>query len=385
MKVSALILGSTLSRVGLQFLCILAVAWQFDSELAGELTLAIAIAAPIFTVSALGMRNVILTLKETFPVQDYMRVRRFSAALALAVCAILVFWVPSNVGKFLAAIALARVFEGALDVKQAFWIKEQRLKPLFYSVLLYTSTGLVGLLIAQVTHLSAELFVLFALTIPSVVAATLDRLHGKPTSTSSILRIVKAGFPIGVSFAVVSTVSGVPQYFLGLHGHPSMAAVFAIYLYIFVGLEMILNTVLQANYASWSTAHRVGSPIQRPIYAKVFTFGLGCFVPAALLGKWLVPLLFGAEFSVTYIDIAIMSLGAFGICISFAASGVVNVLNRYSFGLYVNVFAVALIALLGFSGLFESTVRSAFWILSCTQLARGLTYSALANWLGARG
>src|SRR5690606_24302505 len=109
-------LAASLARYGGQVALLAVIAHTAGPVAVGQFALALAITAPIFILTGLGLRTVVVTLKTPFTSGDVLAVRATTTALALAASLAAGGLVPSADWRVVALVAAIKVADAFSDV-----------------------------------------------------------------------------------------------------------------------------------------------------------------------------------------------------------------------------------------------------------------------------
>jgi len=299
------------------WLTIVVLARFGSKELVGTYAYALAVVAPVFLLLGLNIRSIMATdARAECEFATYRNLRYATTAMAAAVCTVLAISLES--GRFRDAIvlvAVGRVSDSLSDLYYGRCQQAERMRPLATSLALRAVLGLgafscallsTGSLSAALLAMNlAWLAVLFVFDIPVSVAcghlvAAASATHA--TSKYGLGHLLRLALPMGVGATCVSLYLNAPRYAIAHYVGESALGVFA-------GLSALVlagNTVMSAlaNAASPRLA-RYYAAGDRLNFLRLFSRTIACALVlgtvgiaiAVTCGRWVVCLVYGAEYS----------------------------------------------------------------------------------------
>lgn len=344
------LVGASVARYASQFVLLLLILRTQTPRAAGLFVLAMAIATPLFRFSELGLRNIYLTHRREYGVPAYLLLLTASTSIAfVAVSSVTASfgWVPASL---MVLVALNKVAETHLG----FWggplqVRGQTSRILYVYVLNAVLTvGAAGLGLLIFDNLLLALFGSLLATLLGVwmTSRPADRLPGREGPVlPSAWDIARAGFPMGISVAMITLVSTVPQYGLAASVSPAAAARFAIAIYSIVAIEMFMHPVAQAwltkAVKQRSAGNRALARLLMTTIRRWTTVLALCSVAIAPTSYLVYPFLFGEQYALSVSEA--VAIAAAIVLLPFEFLGIygLSVANRYATNIFVSVATVA--------------------------------------------
>lgn len=316
-----LLLANVFRNVGLIALLIL-IARYTTPEDVGRYALALAITAPIFVFAEFGLRTVYLTMHKDHPFSSYLLVRVAATALALVVSSGVATVTAPEFLSTVTLVALIKWFDSVSDVLSAPMQRFGCTRGIAWGygvlALLTTTLGWTSLALSHdldtsllAVAVGSFLVAVGVMTPTARLALGRNKLLSRDTSpelprgAQGWQAVLRAGLPTGVSWALLSLVSTIPQYFLtAIHGAAS-AGLFAILLYVVAAVELFLNALAQSWIPRARDLLHVSHGRQELVHeaARMALRWTGVFVPLAIAGIWLsallLPIVFGSDFTLS--------------------------------------------------------------------------------------
>ncbi|MFJ3391475.1 lipopolysaccharide biosynthesis protein [Leifsonia aquatica] len=326
LKMTSWLLVANLFR-NLGLIAILVLLARFTDETSvGHYSLALAINTPIFVFAEFGMRTVYLTLHREYRFSSYTAVRVAMIGAALVVGTIVALFFPPEIALTIVLVAAVKFMDSLSDLFSAPLQKYNAAARITrgYFVGAVLGSAVVALTLWQTRSLNVALLAL--LGVSTIVAlglmwpparrlvAVAQRGHLFAPRRTELDAIVRAGLPTGVSWAMLALVSTTPQYFLApTHGAADVGR-FAIILYVLAAVELFLNALSQ-SWIPTARAQWASNDGLRPFanaVARVSARWTVIFVPLGALGAlatWLLlPLVFGASYALTWVELLPLTL-----------------------------------------------------------------------------
>lgn len=343
------LVGANIARYLSQFVLLLLILRTQSPQAAGLFVLAMAIATPMFSLADLGLKSIFLTHKREYGIPAYLLLLAASTSFAFVTVSGVTSafgWVPAGL---IMLVALNKLTECFLF----FWggplqARGQTHRTLRIYVLNAIATiGFAGTALVVFDDL---LLALSGSLLSSVLCVWLMGRGADLTSGGDrpILAragyIARAGFPMGMSFAVIALVSTVPQYGLAASDGPSAAARFAIAIYAVVAIEVFMHPVSQAWLTTAVDQRSAGNrSLARFTAATIrkWTMVLAvCAVAIAAASYVLYPLVFGEPYALSIPETVAIAVAIALLPFEYIGIYGLSVVNRYATNIAVSVAAV---------------------------------------------
>jgi O-antigen/teichoic acid export membrane protein len=375
------LVGANVARYLSQFVLLLLILRTQTPRAAGLFVLAMAIATPMFRLSELGLRSIYLTHKREYGIPPYLLLLTVSTSIAFVTISsvtVLFAWVPLGL---MALVALNKLAETHL----MFWEGPLQARGRTRSILriyVVNSAATIGAAGVGLVVFDSVLLALSGSLLASVLCVVLMGRTGalSPHRERPIVaparEIARAGFPMGVSVAMITLVSTVPQYGLAASVGPSAAARFAIAIYSVVAIELFLHPVAQAWLTKAVTQRSAGS---RELFGLVMTtirrwaIVLAiCSIAIAMASYVVYPFLFGEPYALSVPEAVAIAVAIALLPFEFIGIYGLSVVNRYASNIYISLATV--VVCLGTSAVLipRFEVVGALWAFCSAIAARGL-------------
>lgn len=391
---SAALLLANVVRALSQWVLVVLTAQLGGAEVVGRYSLALAIAAPVFIVFDLSMRNVYVTLHRTIPFRTYLLVRLAFGSLAVVTLA-LVGALGAVDAALLVIIGLLRFTDAVLDLcygslqKGGFNLAIARSSlinssvSILLSAVLYISTR--DLVIALAGSLAGSLATT-AFVFARVTGSAHDSVrHETGTLWKEVGLIARAGIPSGLAFASVSLLTYTPIYLLGIARDDEQIGLFAVLAYFPVLANLVFGSIQQATLHDYVRArYEGGDPQLRRLAlrraAVLLILGFASSLATIALGVPVLRLIYGPEFTVTFAEILPIGISLLFLPVIFAAAPVLLSKNLYGLQLGVGIASLAVCVALGLSTLSDFTLVTAGWVVVAGSASRAILGSIAATY-----
>lgn len=284
-------------------------------EAVGRYALALALTAPVMSFAALQLRALLASdPAERFVFREYRALASITAAIGLVACGALALVTGAGRGAWsiLAAVCVMRVTDSLADVYYGLWQQQERMHMIglgrvvhaVFSTFLVALGAGVGGAESAVWGAALGSAVAYAFIHTITVRDTLARhalLRGpERPSTRRLLELAAEGLPMGVILLLSTLQTTVPRYFVdallgsGALGLFAAAAQLTAAGNVFVGaLGSAALPRLAAHAAGNTKAFRA---LTRKLLLAGAALGAAGVAASALVGRWVLQLVYGAPF-----------------------------------------------------------------------------------------
>ena len=307
------VMGS-LAYAGCQWGMLVVLAKLGSGEMLGQLALGFAVAAPVFLLTNLSLREVLATdARAEHTPGDYLALRLVTAAvgfLGVASIAALVDY-RGETRAILLTVGALKAIEAVSDILHGLMQRHERTDLIAGSV---AGRGAVSLLALAVgVHVSGSL--LWGLFLVAVVwtlvltaydlprSARLLAAHLRPRwARGDLLRLARRSFPLGATAMLISLSATMPRYVLERHRGEVELGAFVSMAYLMVIGTTIVNALGQAVSPRLATYYAAGDgPRVRRLLAGLIGLGLvlagAGLVVARAWGRELLAVLYRPEYA----------------------------------------------------------------------------------------
>lgn len=375
------LVGASVARYLAQFVLLLLILRTQSPRAAGLFVLAMAIATPLFRLAELGLRSIYVTHKREFGIPAYLILLSVSTLFAFITIngATLTFgWVPVTLMVLVALNKMAEVFlgfwGGPLQVRD---LTTRILSVYVLNAVVTIAAAAVGLLIFDSLYLALLGSLLASWWCVWMMGRDADLRSVREGSVGPFAReLARAGLPMGISVAMITLVSTVPQYGLGVNAGPPAAAEFAIAIYSIVAIEMFLHPVAQAwltdavkqrSTGNVALARLIMATVRR--WTSVLALCAAVIAPASYL---VYPVLFGEQYALSVAEAAAIAAAIVLLPFEFIGIYGLSVVNRYATNISISAATVAVCLGTSVALIPRFEVVGALWAFCSAIAARGL-------------
>ncbi|MCU4295651.1 hypothetical protein D3I60_00890 [Brevibacterium permense] len=347
---------------GAQWYIVWLFAQQSGPTAVGHYSTLIAMMAPVFIASQLGLRNLFVTLQRTVRWSIYLSCRLSTVGLSVLIIVGLVVFGPEQIQSSLAwPLLLIKVSESIGDL---FYARLQKTERLFAFGLILIIVAVVSAAVVTVVILAtgSPVTALWAATVVTVggtvvtvwtasarSAETAVEVTSRTTVRGEVKALLTAGVPMSMMQAVYSLLSYVPLAVVAWFGSPEDVGRYASAAYLVVFANLVgasIETVVLPRFRAVYESD--GALVLRERVKRLCAIGLFALVPfvvlALFIGPWLLSAVYGAGFELTRVSVLFLSLAAVCTLPTYLASANLLVLNRYWSTFFVG--AAAIVAVL---------------------------------------
>ncbi len=381
-------LAGNLLYAACQWGMVAALARLGSPEAVGRFALGAAVATPILMFTNLQLRQAQATdARGEYAFPDYLGLRLLTSALALAAAGAwgLVAGYRGETLAVLLAFMAGKAVESICDVFYGHFQQRERMDHVARSLAL---RGLLALLALAATYAATGSLVAATVAMGAAWLAVLllwdlraarALQGGAPAPLGPrwrwpvLRRLVTLSLPLGVSMMLISLNANVPRYFVEQRLGPRALGVFAAMAYVMVAGTTVVAALGQSAAPRLARLFAAGDRrgfrrLLGRLVAVGAALGVAGVLVAALAGRPLLTLLYGAEYADPRVFLWVMVAAGLGYVGSFLGYGITATRAFRRFTLpYAAVTAVAVAAsaaLIGAHGLL-----GAAWTLCLTSLA----------------
>ena len=285
-------------------------------EMVGQFALGLAVTAPVLMCANLNLRSVQATdSQREYSFADYLRLRLLTTSLVLPIIIGIAFFsgYRSTTLIVISLIGLAKSFESLSDIYYGLMQQNEQMRPIAISMIVKGILSLAAMAIV----LMATGSLVWAVAALAVIWALIFFLYDLPQgrhlligdaramqagSTPVLTKLAILAAPMGLVMFLISFNSNVPRYFIEKQLGLRELGIFAALSYLIMASATVVGALGQSatprlsNY--YATGRRKDFVVLLAKLAVIATVigALGILV-AAIFGKPLLGLLYGAEYS----------------------------------------------------------------------------------------
>jgi O-antigen/teichoic acid export membrane protein len=263
------VVGS-LAYAGCQWGMLVVLAKLGSAEMLGQLALGFAVAAPVFLLTNLSLREVLATDARTdHSPGDYLALRLVTASIGLLVVAFIAGLVDyrAETRMVILAVGVLKALEAISDIFHGLMQRHERTDLIAGSV---ASRGVFSVLaLAAGVHVSGS--VLWGLVLVAAIWVLVLAAYDIPESVrllatdarprwerSDLLRLARLSVPLGVTAMLISLSATMPRYFLERHRGEQELGAFVAMAYLMVIGTTVVNALGQAASPRLATYYAAG-------------------------------------------------------------------------------------------------------------------------------
>lgn len=290
------LLGSII-YAGAQFVIIILLNKFGSPEIVGQYSLGLAVTAPIYMLSHLHLRSVLIVDSSgQYEVGDYIGLRLLttSAAFLITVCIALLGGFNQMTQLIILMISLYRVIESISDILLGILQKQEKLDQIticriskglvsmliFAMVFIPTHNLVLSLLIQVIGWLMATLW--FELRVTKAITSLIPYFHWK-----RLARLLLLSSPLGIVLAFMSLNTNLPQYAIAYFVGEYQLGVYASFSYLIVACNVVVTALGEAITPRLARFHAEGKHKEfTKLVIRMILAGISLSLVACLVG-WL--------------------------------------------------------------------------------------------------
>ncbi|MDC4265226.1 polysaccharide biosynthesis C-terminal domain-containing protein [Acinetobacter baumannii] len=309
-----------------QWLILIFISHFSDNEAVGAYTYALALVTPVFMLTNLQLRPVVVAefnLNSNFNYKSYFALRFYSIFLAILVSFLLSFLSTSNVWKVVLLLGCIKALEAISDIIYAYYnaqgktklislsltVKSLSLILIFGSLLYFynlLNIGLIGIILIYVLTLLLIDFRNIGLNKKYFYLNIVD-----------FKNIIILALPLGISVMLVALQSNIPRFFLEKFFNLESVGVFSVFYYFIIVGGIVINSICQFISPKFSILFKENkmhelNKLTIQAWGMATFLGISGLIVSITLGEFFVNILYGSHYLV-WIDILniIMFAGLF--------------------------------------------------------------------------
>lgn len=355
---SALVVVGTFFGPVAQWVVFFMVARVGGDREAGAFALLLAVATPLVTASSWGLRNGYITLPSRYGFVHFVVLRIVGVLISSVVIVTFGVIVESD-APLLIAVVLMKAADSVIDIWFGRWQRQGRLWA-FGSVMVLN--GLLTVVFAGLLALSmvSAGWVVVGSALGSICSLCVVLLIDSKdiwfgfrdgalvdVDRRTLLLILRSCWPICAGQTVVGVMASMPTWLVGWFGDPGEVGRFAAAAYLITlgsVLGASLNSVALGKYHFLMASRGKGAVRSRAQRASSWVT-LVCLCLAAGLGLFSGPLfeiVYGKEFALTSIDVAVVAIAAALIPGTFLLNAALLACNAYRTQMFVGIASLGL-------------------------------------------
>lgn len=312
-----------LAYAGSRAFMLIMIAKLGSVEMVGQYSLAFAVTTPVYMMTDLDLRSVLVTdVRNQYRFGHYLGLRCLTTLLALFIVSVLSLWQQNtHTGLVILLIGLSKAFEAFADVLYGVMQREERLDKLGMSLMLKSvlSILLMGFLLWRFQNMvmgalglaAAFLIILIVYDIPvtrphASVRIMIDR--------NVIVKLLRLCLPLGIVLLFVSLNKNMSTYFIQAFLGSGSVGYYASIVYIMSTGSMVISALGQARNARMARLYERGDTkgfmkIVREMLLATCFLGVCMLMTSALFGKDILTILYRPEYA-AYQSLFIFIMGA---------------------------------------------------------------------------
>lgn len=377
------LLGSNLARYAGQF-ALLALCVQLgDRELAGRFVLATAICAPLFVLSNLGLRMLLITFDRPYRFASFNRVRTTTSAVSVLVITTGTWAYEPRLAPMVAGVAAMKYADAVVELCLGHLQRLGNTRGVLLLSLTVTCAGLLAALGGAALSPDALVPCAAAAQVLCATVAqvgTARRARALEEATEQVWSVgyrplLVAGLASGLTWGLSSLIVVMPQYVLGGHYGAAVVALYAGVLYLVTAGDVLVNSITQAWLTRAVENHRTGTLDRRSTTRTTLRTTaqvLPLLVVTTLVGAVALHHLLGSAYTLSRSTAGPVAVCLLVLPLVYYSGAALAALNLYRRRLVINVVALAVCTGCSLWWVPAHGIPGAFWTYAASLVVRGV-------------
>jgi O-antigen/teichoic acid export membrane protein len=388
-----------------QWAMLVAVARLGTPEMVGQLTLGLAISAPVFIFANLKLRQVQATdVRGEYAFGDYLGLRLCTSGGAVAVVAAIVLLAGYSVETVLVVllVAFAKALESLSDVIYGLMQRRERLDAIARAMAVKGLLALFGMTFGLLVADSLAAGILgmvaaFGLTalrdrwrlgvMLRDAGVSRDESRLAPRFRRSVLRrLARLTLPLGFVTMLGSLQTNIPHYVIQEQLGEAQLGVFAAMAYFMVAGSTVISAVSQAAISRMATFHQQG---RRQAFVRLLSgmvglgglLGLAGVAVAVFAGEMVLEVVYGTAYADSADVLVWLMVAALVQYIHVFLGTAANAMRQYKFQPYVQALGAVTVLAVSWVVVPVYGITGAAWALLAGALVNGVSYTIASLWL----
>ena len=284
------------------------VAKFLDGITLGNYTLAIAIVTPLYLLTNMQLRSLIVTdHQDKYNIREYYSFRFVSNVILFVVAAVIGLCIQASDLIVLLLFTLVKIIESNTDVVNSFFQKEERMIYVTKSVGLRSVFGFVGMFIGvffwENIYIGLALNVCFtglSYLLYDRKKGHLDKWRFKDIKINTLKNIFLVAYPLGIVIFIISLNSNISKFFLEKYLGTELQGVYSSVSYLLIIGTFVCNAVGQSftpRLSRYFQDNKIKEfkNLKNKFIIFNFSVGLLAIVFTFFLGDFVLRILFNAE------------------------------------------------------------------------------------------
>lgn len=248
------LLGGNLLFAFSQWLLLIGMAKLANNTMVGEYSLALAIVSPVFMLTNLQLRPIVVAeynLKDSFDYKNFFTLRLYTVIIGIIISCFSSLFTSSSIYLTVFLLALIKAEEAISDIIYAYYNAQAKTKLISLSLTI-KSTALIIVFFILLYFLKSLAFSLIGIILVYLlVLIFIDFKNINFNKTyfhldlSDSYQIILTALPLGLSVMLVALQSNLPRFFLEKFYNLEMVGIFSVFYYFVIVGGIIINSVCQ--------------------------------------------------------------------------------------------------------------------------------------------
>lgn len=367
-----------------QWLTLILFAKLTSSQALGQYAFALSIAAPIFMLTNLQLRPLLISDYhggKKYNFEEFFSLRFYSNFCALLI--VFIWGVVSNLDALIIIMAVASIkfLEGISDILYAYYNAENKTKLITKSLTVKSITSLTFVFLVLLMSKSVEIGVFSIFLAYLFVLFWVDLKILKPSLAwfkfdfEKIKKLAVYALPLGIAVMLVSLQTNMPRYFIEKYHSVEDVGIFTVFYYFIVIGGIFINSVCQYLSPYYSSYWHQGDVKEFWKYVKYswiisIIFSLLAFVFVYFFGKYTILLIYGESFIKYLYVLKVLMLSSIFVYLSVVNGYVLTSLNVLKIQVPMFLILILISIIFSYCLIPSYGLRGAAWVCCISAFAQ---------------
>lgn len=310
------LLGGNIFFAFSQWLILVCISHFSNSKTVGEYAYALAVVVPIFMLTNLQLRPLVVAnynLKNNFSYENYFSLRFYSIFFAIILCIIFSFFTSSNIFLTILLVGIIKALEALSDIIYAYYNAQSKTKLISFSLLLKSLFLIIvfSSILYFTKSLALSLISIILVYFTVLVLVDLKNIGFNKSFFSLDFKeakeIIILALPLGVSVMLVALQSNIPRFFLEKNYNLELVGVFSVFYYFVIVGGIVVNSVCQFLSPKFSIYYKENERkkllnIAGQAWIIAFFLGISGLLISVFFGDFFVKVIYGEDY-LPYINV----------------------------------------------------------------------------------
>jgi O-antigen/teichoic acid export membrane protein len=367
-----------------QWLTLILFAKLTSSQALGQYAFALSITAPIFMLTNLQLRPLLIADyhgKKKYDFEDFFSLRFYSNFVAFLI--VFIWGSVSNPEALIIIMVVASIkfLESISDILYAYYNADNKTKLITKSLTIKAIASLTFVILALLMSKSVGIGVFSIFLTYLLVLFTIDLRILKPSldwfkfNYEKIKELALYALPLGIAVMLVSLQTNMPRYFIEKYQSIEDVGIFTVFYYFIVIGGIFINSVCQYLSPYYSSFWHQGDVKNFWLYVKYswlisFIFSFLSFIFVCFFGEYIISLIYGENFIKHLYVLKLLMFSSLFVYLSVVNGYILTSLNVLKIQVPMFVFLILISIMFSYCLIPNYGLRGAAWVCCISALAQ---------------